>query len=92
LTIANGQIFNQTKMNNQVKHAFIRKSSSERAQMIGTVRQYVTNDQFLNLLQNIDINDIDVKNKNKPTNIYWICGQLAAFNGIPELCTQVSGC
>ena len=76
-------------MNNQVRTKFISKSSGDRAQMIMLANLYVTNDQFRNLLQNIDINDVNIKNKNKTTSIYWIISQLAAFNGIPELCTQV---
>jgi UV DNA damage repair endonuclease len=50
-------------MANQVKTKFVSKSSSERAQMIATARQYVNNDRLLNLLQNIDINDVNIKNK-----------------------------
>ena len=76
-------------MNNQVTAKFVNMSSGQRAQMIASARQYINNDQFLNLLQNIDINDVNIKNKTKPTNIYWISAQLAAFNGIPQLCAQV---
>ena len=76
-------------MNNQVRTKFISKSSGDRSQMIMLANLYVTNDQFLNLLQNIDLNDVTIKNKNKTTSIYWISSQLVAFNGIPELCTQV---
>ena len=76
-------------MNNQVTAKFVNMSSGQRAQMIASARQYINNDQFLNLLQNIDINDVNIKNKNKTTSIYWISAQLAAFNGIPQLCTQV---
>ena len=54
---------NVYKMTNQVKTKFVSKSSSERAQMIATARQYVNNDRLLNLLQNIDINDVNIKNK-----------------------------
>ena len=59
------------------------------AQMVASARQYINNEQFLNLLQNIDINDANVKNKNKTTSIYWVSAQLAAFNGVPELSGQV---
>ena len=76
-------------MNNQVTAKFVNMSSGQRAQMIASARQYINNDQFLNLLQNIDINDVNIKNKNKTTSIYWISAQLAAFNGIPQLCVQV---
>lgn len=76
-------------MNNQVTTKFVNMSSGQRAQMIASARQYINNDQFLNLLQNVDINDVNIKNKTKPTNIYWISAQLAAFNGIPQLCAQV---
>lgn len=77
-------------MNNQVKSAFLRKSSGERAQMISSARQYVKHDQFLNIIQNLDINDVDTRNKHKSTSIYWISAQLAAFNGVVDVCTQVN--
>jgi len=76
-------------MNNKVTAKFVNMGSAQRAQMIASARQYINNDQFLNLLQNVDINDVHIKNKNKPTNIYWISAQLVAFNGIPQLCAQV---
>lgn len=73
-------------MDAQVRTKFISKTSSGRAQMISSARNYVKNDQFLNLLQNVELNDVNIKNKNKTTSIYWISAQLAVFNGLPELC------
>jgi hypothetical protein len=76
-------------MNNRVKTKFISINLSERAEMIASVHKYVDNDQFINLIQNIDINDDSVKHKTKRTNIYWISVQLIPFNANPELCGQI---
>jgi hypothetical protein len=77
-------------MNVKIRTAFIVKTPAQRAQMISSARSYINNDQFLNLLQNVDINDVNVKNNTKPTSIYWITSQLAAFNAVPGLVTQVT--
>jgi len=77
-------------MNNKIRTAFIIKTAAQRAQMISSARTYISNDQFLNLLQNVDVNDANVKNNAKPTSIYWITAQLAAFNEVPGLAAQVT--
>lgn len=51
-----------------------------RARKIGSVRQYVQNDDFCNLVQNIDINS--------PKRFNY--GLFTAFNGIPGLREQVN--
>ena len=68
-------------MNMQIRTAFIIRTGEQRAQLINSAPNYIKNDVFLNLLQNVDINDANVKNSSKVTSIYWITAQLAAFNG-----------
>lgn len=77
-------------MNSQIINKFVASPSYVRAQLVGNSRNYVKDDNFNNLLQNIDINDVNPKNSNKPTSIYFIGRQLAAFNGIPGLAEQVA--
>ena len=78
-----------TKMNMQIRTEFIVRSGAQRAQLISSARTYIKNDAFLNLLQNVDINDANVKNSSKTTSIYWITAQLAAFNEDPAVYKQV---
>lgn len=78
-------------MEGAVQLRFLQMNSAERAAWIGRVRQHVQNDQFINLLSNVDINDTNPKNRGSPTSIYFICQQLSAFNGVPGLPKQVSG-
>jgi hypothetical protein len=66
-----------------VGNKFLRSSPAERARLLGTVRTYVTNDQFVNLVTNIDVND------KKGTQIKNICSQLAAFNSLSQLWDNV---
>jgi hypothetical protein len=77
-------------MNAQVVNKFVASPSYVRAQLIGSSRNFIKDDNFNNLLQNIDINNVDIKNGNKPTSIHFIGRQLAAFNGIPGLADQVA--
>jgi hypothetical protein len=77
-------------MNMQIRTEFIVRSAPQRGQLISSAATYIKNDTFINLLQNVDINDANVKNSSKTTSIYWITAQLAAFNGDAALCKQVA--
>jgi hypothetical protein len=74
-------------MNRQVAAKFESISSAERAQLIGSVHNFVSDSGFGNLVQNIDINDTKGRG---PRSLHFVCSQLAAFNGVPGLATQVS--
>lgn len=63
--------------------AFTRASPVERARLIGTARNFITNDAFINLLNNIDVND------SKGSQIRSVCVQMRAFIGVPGLQEQV---
>jgi len=63
--------------------AFTRASPIERARLIGTARNFITNDGFINLLNNIDIND------SKGSQIRNVCIQMRAFISVPGLKEQV---
>ena len=64
-----------------VSKALLRKSSAERARLIGDVRRYVTNDNFINIMSNLDVNDTK--------QISRICQQFAAFNSLEKLWDEV---
>ena len=76
-------------MNMQIRTAFITRNSEQRAQLINSAPNYIKNVVFLNILQNVDINDANVKNSSKVTSIYWITVQLAAFNSDLALNKQI---
>ena len=57
------------------------KLPGEQARLLGNVRNYVTNDGFVNLLQTYDIN-----NKQKDASLHR---QFQAFAGVPGLAEQV---
>jgi len=76
-------------MNSQVLSHFLNADVFERSRLAGSLRQHVTNDGFTNLFGNLDVNDINPKNKHSASSIHFICGQLKAYNGIPDLQTQV---
>lgn len=70
-------------MNQQVNSVLSAMSGGEKAQLIGRATQFITNANFINLLNLIDINDKSGKTINN------VCKQLVAFNGDRLLCQQV---
>lgn len=64
-----------------VSHTLLRKSPAERARILGNVRRYVTNDSFLNVVANLDVNN--------QRQISLTCSQLAAFNSLKDLWDEV---
>jgi hypothetical protein len=66
-----------------VGQKFLRSSGMDRARLKGTCASYVKNDNFVNIIENIDIND------KKGTQISRICAQLSSFNSQKELWNQV---
>lgn len=60
----------------------LRETPASRAHFIGKVRQYIQNDNLVNLLQNFDIN-------NMKANVR-LSSQFVAFEGIPGLHEQVT--
>lgn len=68
--------------------AFARREGDLKAQLKGCVRQFVKNDAFCNLVENVDINDIDMKNVTSPSNPFRLAMQARAFTGVPGLTEQ----
>ena len=66
-----------------VGQKFLRSSGMERARLKGNCASYVKNDNFVNIIENIDIND------KKGTQISRVCTQLASFNSNKQLWDQV---
>lgn len=66
-----------------VGNKFLRASGAERARLKGNCAQFVKNDAFVNIVENIDIND------KRGSQISRTCFQLAAFNSNKELWNQV---
>lgn len=67
-------------MDSLIMIAMYNSSSTVRAQMIRNARVYIKNLQFINLIENIDINN--------PRTFNY--SQLAAFNTLPEINEQVA--
>lgn len=72
-----------------VAKTFLRLTSAQRATWAGSIRTYVQNDQVVNLIANLDVNDADPKNAWKSTNIFFIVGQLRAFDTHPTTASQI---
>jgi hypothetical protein len=66
-----------------VGQKFLRSSGADRARLKGNCARFVKNDNFVNIIENIDIND------KKGTQISRVCVQLASFNSRKELWDQV---
>ena len=66
-----------------VGQKFLRSSGAERARLKGNCAQFIKNDVFVNIIENIDIND------KKGNQISRVCMQLAAFNSQKELWDQL---
>jgi hypothetical protein len=66
-----------------VGQKFLRSTSQQRALLKGRCAQYVKNDNFVNIIENIDIND------RQGNQITRTCMQLVAFNGQKDLWPQV---
>jgi hypothetical protein len=71
-------------MQNLVQSKFNSSSSMERAQLVGSVNKYVTHNDFSNIIQNININNM------RDPNTQRCFGSLNLFNGVPGLPTQVN--
>ena len=67
-------------METAVRTCMIGGSASDRARRIGAAHRFISDTNFTNLLQNIDIN------APKKTNY----SMFSAFNGVPGLAEQVS--
>jgi hypothetical protein len=59
-----------------------RLDSSGRAQLLGRAQTYITNADFLNTLNSIDVN--------RKETIVRTCSMLRAFEGVPGLRAQVA--
>ena len=66
-------------MESLVRNAMIGASGAARAQLIGSATRYITDNNFVNLLQNIDINN--------PKKFNY--GVFRAFDPVPGLLAQV---
>jgi hypothetical protein len=66
-------------MESLVRNAMVGASGSMRAQLIGSASRYITDNNFVNLLQNIDINN--------PKKYNY--GIFRAFDAVPGLAAQV---
>jgi hypothetical protein len=78
------------KASQQVVKRFLDLTAAQRAGWVGSIRTYVTNDQVVNLIANLDINDADPKRASKSTNIFFIVGQLIAFDADPTTAAQIT--
>ena len=76
-------------MNNQFRSTFLELRPSERARLLGNMRNFITHDRFINAVSGLNINDSNHRNANKPDNIFFISAQLQAFNEVPGLAEQV---
>ena len=63
-------------MDSLIANTLLHKSSGERARLIASARQHIKDDNFINLLNLIDIND------RKGDQIRKVCRQFNVFVGI----------
>jgi hypothetical protein len=64
-------------------YAFLsRETPASRAHFIGKARQFIQNDNLINLLQNFDVNNMNANVR--------LSSQFMAFEGIPGLHEQVT--
>lgn len=63
-------------------HDFVKATPPQRAQMIAAVSKNAMDLRVTNLFSNINLNDVSLRNRNHPDNIYFICEQLRAFIGL----------
>jgi len=66
-----------------VSQKFLRSSGMERARLKGNCAHFVKNDNFVNIVENIDIND------KKGNQISRTCTLLSSFNSQKDLWDQV---
>jgi hypothetical protein len=66
-----------------VGNKFLRSTGAERARLKGNCARFVKDTNFINIVENIDIND------KRGAQISRTCLQLAAFNSQKELWGQV---
>ena len=59
------------------------KNIGEQARLLGCIREYITNDALLNMLQGYDLNNKDAKVDTR------LQSQLNAFSGVPGLNEQI---
>jgi translation elongation factor EF-Ts len=64
-----------------VTRTLLHKSPAERARILGNIQKYVHNNNFINIVANLDVND--------PKQIARVCQQLAAFNSLVPLWDEV---
>ena len=64
-------------------------TSANRALMVMEARNYIGDQGFLNMLANLDVNDIDPKNKHRASNIYFVANQMLAFREMPRFQAEV---
>ena len=69
-------------MDSLVANGLIARSSGERAQLIGRARQYIQDDNFINLLNLIDVNN--------RASFAKPCNMLRAFEGIPDMRARIA--
>jgi hypothetical protein len=70
-------------MDSLVLNALLNKSGAERAALIGRARNYIHNDMFINLLNQINVND------KTGGHIRLLARQFAMFNAVPNLRDEV---
>ena len=60
----------------------MRETPASRAHFIGKAREYIKNDNLINLLQNFDVNNMTANSR--------LSYQFMAFEGIPDLHDQIT--
>jgi hypothetical protein len=76
-------------MNNLILQTLQSASPARRALLVGNVRSYVSNADFVNLISGFDVNDVLPANGKRASNLHFVCRMLTAFNGVPGLEAQV---
>ena len=75
-------VFLYTRMVSRIISTLRSKSVGEQVRLIGSVRNYIQNDNLINLLQNYDYNS--------KKNDAALAAQLSSFSGVPGLNEKVT--
>ena len=77
-------------MQGLVQSTFSSITPAQRGELISSVHRYVSNNQFGNIIQNIDINTCNDRNSSRqPGSLHNVCKQLTAFDSVPGLLAEV---
>ena len=65
------------------------ETPAKREELKATIGKYVKLSEYVERVKSIDVKDIGQLNRRKPTNLFYVCNRLAAFDSFPGLGEQI---